>query len=297
MKDLFAKIDLFEGLDNKVLTQVAEAAIMRRFGTGEVIVQQGQTGLGMYIVVRGSVKVLHKLGATERELAVLGPEQVFAEMSVLDDKPRSATVVSAEDTECLLLTRDSFVKLMNKHPEIPIRVAVTLANRLRKANEQGDAQAAPSAASAAPGAATSPAKKAPNGDGQTESSAPAPSSNGGSRKAQVQSQLLSFFENLYTVKAITRFSVAILGCPVEARGSDILYQASAGDVKAVILPAGRAVEMKIEASRRGQFALHVFTPGSPSPQRFDAQPISPSEEVTLRVAQGTAALARGGSRP
>ena len=57
-------------------------------------------------------------------------------MSLLDNKPRSATVTALEDTECVLLTRDSIMKLMNKYPEIPIGMARVLAERLRVANEK-----------------------------------------------------------------------------------------------------------------------------------------------------------------
>ena len=101
MKEILQKVDFFNGLDDKLLSQVAEAAIMRRYGKDETIVHQGQTGLGMYIVVRGSVRVVRQHGSAEKEVARLGPEQVFAEMSILDDKPRSANVVTAEDSECL----------------------------------------------------------------------------------------------------------------------------------------------------------------------------------------------------
>ncbi len=157
MKEILQKVDFFNGLDDKLIAQVADAAIMRRYGKDETIVHQGQTGLGMYIVVRGSVRVVHQQGNVSKEVARLGPEQVFAEMSILDDKPRSANVITAEDTECLLLTRDSFVKLMKKNPEIPMRVARVLADRLRDANEKL-ASAAPPVAAAPPPVAYSAAR-------------------------------------------------------------------------------------------------------------------------------------------
>src|SRR5262245_26921211 len=135
MKDLISKIDFFSGLDDKILRKLADACIMRQFTKNETIVRQGEMGLGLYLIAKGRVKVDREQGGVRLQVAELGPEQFFGEMSLLDNKPRSATVTGLEDSECVLLTRDSFVKLMNKYPEIPIRMARVLAERLRVANE------------------------------------------------------------------------------------------------------------------------------------------------------------------
>src|SRR6185503_14794103 len=149
MKDLITKIDFFSGLDEKILRKISDACIVRQFTRNETIVRQGEMGLGLYVIAKGHVKVEREQGGVRMQVAELGPEQFFGEMSLLDNKPRSATVTGVEDTECLLLTRDSFVRLMNKYPEIPIRMARVLAERLRLANEK--------LATAPPPAATQPA--------------------------------------------------------------------------------------------------------------------------------------------
>src|SRR6266404_8430093 len=136
MNDLIAKIDFFSGLDEKILNKISDACIVRQFTRNETIVRQGEMGLGLYIIAKGHVKVDRDQGGVRTQVAELGAEQFFGEMSLLDNKPRSATVTGIEDTECLLLTRDSFVRLMNKFPEIPIRMARVLADRLRVANEK-----------------------------------------------------------------------------------------------------------------------------------------------------------------
>src|SRR5260370_31843489 len=134
MKDLISKSDFFSGLDEKILRKLADACIMRQFTKNETIVRQGEMGLGLYMIARGRVKVDREQGGARTQVAELGPEQFFGDMALLDNKPRSATVTGIEDAECLLLTRDSFVRLMNKYPEIPIRMAKVLAERLREAN-------------------------------------------------------------------------------------------------------------------------------------------------------------------
>ena len=147
------------GLDDKILRKISEACIVRQFTRNETIVRQGEMGLGLYVIAKGRVKVDREQGGVRTQMAELGPEQFFGEMSLLDNKPRSATVTGIDETECVLLTRDGFVKLMNKYPEIPIRMARVLAERLRVANEKLATLPAPAAASSAPTAA--PAAKTP----------------------------------------------------------------------------------------------------------------------------------------
>lgn len=287
LKELFQRIDFFSGLDDKILRKLADAAVTRQYGKDEVIVRQGEMGLGLYIIVRGRVKVEREQpGSPPIKVAELGPEQFFAEMSIVDNKPRSATVSTMEDTECLLLTRDSFVSLMQKYPEIPIRVAKLLADRLRAADEKlAEMHAADSANSAKKeGGIPAGGSASSNGDG------PAAAEGGPHGKQKVQQSLLDAFQNLYTLKAFTRFSVAVLGCPVEGVAANTIEQIRVGDVKALIFPADEAVSMRIEASRPGDFTLHVFVPEAPGPRRFGPVSIDPRDEVTLSVEKGEVAL-------
>ncbi|MEZ5400188.1 MAG: cyclic nucleotide-binding domain-containing protein [Bryobacteraceae bacterium] len=282
MKEILQKVDFFSGLDEKLLEQVADAAIMRHYGKDESVVEQGQTGLGMYVVVKGSVRVVRRQGPVEKEVARLGPEQVFAEMAILDDQPRSADVITNEDTQCLLLTRDSFVKLMRRNPEIPIRVARVLAERLRDANELlASGASAPAAAAVIDGGAAPP--HAANGNGTPPVS----------RKNQMQDTMLSIFDKLYTMKALTRFSVAVLGCPVEAAAPNIHDQIRAGDVKAVIVPAGEPVDLRIVAGAEGAYTLNVFTPGQPGRRCYGPGAIAPADAVTLHLEGDRLRLNRG----
>src|SRR5437016_4900635 len=263
MKDLISKIDFFSGLDEKILRKLTDACIMRQFTKNETIVRQGEMGLGLYLIAKGRVKVDREQGGVRMQVAELGPEQFFGEMSLLDNKPRSATVTGIEDSECVLLTRDSFVKLMNKYPEIPIRMARVLADRLRVANEKLAAGPAPAAAAAA-GAPTAPAQaapaaapgSAPAAAAATNGAAPgAPEADG--TKAQIHKKMLETFQNLYTIKALSRFSVAVLGCPVEGTASNLVDQIRVGDVKALFFPANEPVDMRIAAQVRGWFTLDV----------------------------------------
>src|SRR5215471_1180968 len=199
MNELIRKIDFFSGLDDKILNKISDACIARQFTRNETIVRQGEMGLGLYLISKGRVKVDREEKGVRTQVAELGPEQFFGEMSLLDNKPRSATVTGLEDSECLLLTRDSFVKLMNKYPEIPIRMARVLAERLREANEKIVAAGPPSTAAAPatpPPTAAAPSDRAPSAAAAPPNGAAAspgaPAANG--TKAQIHTKLLETFQ-------------------------------------------------------------------------------------------------------
>jgi CRP-like cAMP-binding protein len=278
MNDLITKVDFFSGLDDKILKKISDACIVRRFTRNETIVRQGEMGLALYMIARGRVSVDREEKGVRMQVAELGPGQFFGETSLLDNKPRSTTVTGIEEAECLLLTRDSFVTLMSKYPEIPIRMTRVLAERLREANQRAAAVAsAPPAVAPAPinnGAASAPL--APAG-----------------AKRHIQAILLDRFQSLYTLKALSRFSVAVLGCPVEGIAANIVDEIRVGDVKALFFPAGEPVEMRIEAAELGWFTLDVFTPSQPSPFHFGPLAADPRDPVRMTLLRDRIVLSRG----
>jgi CRP-like cAMP-binding protein len=298
MKDLITKIDFFSGLDDKIQRKISDACIMRQFTRNETIVRQGEMGLGLYVIAKGHVKVDRDQGGVRMQVAELGPEQFFGEMSLLDNKPRSATVTGIDETECLLLTRDSFVRLMNKYPEIPIRMARVLAERLRLANEKLAAAPAPvvtapaasvPATSASPQPVPTAPQPATTPNGASPATAPAPAG----AKAQIHNQLLQTFQSLYTLKALSRFSVAVLGCPVEGLAGNTVDQIRVGDVKALFFPAGEPVEMRIAAHEPGSFTLDVFTPSSEAPYHFGPVALDQHDDVRMTLLSGEIILRHG----
>jgi CRP/FNR family cyclic AMP-dependent transcriptional regulator len=303
MNEIITKIDFFSGLDDKILKKISDACIARQFTRNETIVRQGEMGLGLYVIARGHVKVDREEKGIRTQVAELGPEQFFGEMSLLDNKPRSATVTGIEDSECLLLTRDSFVKLMNKYPEIPIRMARVLAERLRVANEKLAAAPAP-APVAAQGSATAPTAT-PAAVPPVIAAAPAPVMTNGAvfavpadagTKAQIRDKLVQTFQSLYTLKALSRFSVAVLGCPVEGTALNTVHEIRVGEVKALFFPAGEPVDMNITAKAPGCFTLDVFVPSRVGPIHFGPVEVDPSDKVTLNLTPGEVVLFNGLNR-
>src|SRR5439155_1038095 len=83
---------MFEDLDQRSLEAIANAAVEQRYEPGHEIVRQGDTGVGAFIIRSGKVDVVQDRSGKETKLATLGPGEVFGEMALLDEFPRSATV-------------------------------------------------------------------------------------------------------------------------------------------------------------------------------------------------------------
>jgi hypothetical protein len=284
--DALTGISLFKGLDERSLERLAEEAFFINYEPGGVLVEEGHKhGLSMFVIVSGSVKWQTQAGKSGE----LKAGKVVGEMSVIDSQPRSATVTAIEPTRCIQLTRDKVLKLMNANSAIATGLAIALATKLRETNQsQPTAPPAPPAGAAATSSNGSGASKA-------EGAAATEAHEGGAKgyKQQAQDVMLSTFNTLYTVKAMTRFSVAVLGCPVEGVSPEAAGVVRMGDVKAVFLPAGRA-KMQVAAERAGSFTLHVFTPGGAGAAKFGPVELTPGQDCRLDIAGGAISLTRDG---
>src|SRR2546428_8976979 len=107
---------------------------VRQYEAGEVIFFENDIGETAYIIERGRVEVLKNLDGNNVHIAYIGPGEPFGEMSVIDEKPRSATVVAVERTFVRELHRDEFLQDIQTHPEIAISLLKVLFERLREAD-------------------------------------------------------------------------------------------------------------------------------------------------------------------
>ena len=99
--DFLRKFSWFEDLDQRSLEAIANAAVEQRFEPGQEIMRQGDVGVGAFIIRSGKVEVLQDRDGKQVKLATLGPGDVFGEMALLDEFPRSATVRAVEPTTAI----------------------------------------------------------------------------------------------------------------------------------------------------------------------------------------------------
>ena len=125
-------VPLFRDSSSEVLDRLAEAMTEFEFAADAPIVQQGQVGNGLYIVVSGGVSIV----AGSDELARLGPGEFFGELSVIDQQPRAASVYAVGDTVCLALASWDLMVVLEQEPHVAVNMLKGLAARLRMADAQ-----------------------------------------------------------------------------------------------------------------------------------------------------------------
>ena len=129
------KIPLFEGLSDDELRALSERTVPRSFPKNAIVVNEGDLSDSLYLILSGKVKVyLGDESGKELILDVKGPGQYFGEM-VLDDKPRSATVMTLEPAQFATLSRAEFTAVLLKHPPIALQVIRNLIRIARGLNE------------------------------------------------------------------------------------------------------------------------------------------------------------------
>ena len=105
------------------------------FKRGATIIHEGTTGSYAYLILSGSVEVSKKVGEEKLVLSRLVKGNIFGEMSLVDDKPRSATIVALEDTEVRLITRDRFESMLEQNPRAVIPLLKQVFQRVRYLNQ------------------------------------------------------------------------------------------------------------------------------------------------------------------
>jgi len=131
--DFLKRVSMFEDLDQKSLEAIANAAVEQRYEPGQDIVRQGDTGVGAFIIRSGKVDVIQDRGGKETKLSTLGAGEVFGEMALLDEFPRSATVRAVEPTTALGIQRWHFRGILESHPQIALALLPMLTRRIRNA--------------------------------------------------------------------------------------------------------------------------------------------------------------------
>jgi CRP/FNR family cyclic AMP-dependent transcriptional regulator len=135
--ELLARTPMFRELSRRDLEQLAQVAVPRTYGRGEVVFRQGDLGDTCYVVRSGSVRVTHDhTDGRTITLAELRPGDMFGELAMFDSEKRSATVQALEDTGALALLAGDMRRMLLAHPHIAVNMLSWLADRLRAANER-----------------------------------------------------------------------------------------------------------------------------------------------------------------
>lgn len=110
--------------------------VLRRYQAQEMICVEGESGLEMFVVRFGSVRIFKSSGEAQVELAVLGRGEFFGEMSALEDLPRDASAQATEPTEVLVLTPGALLVRLRRDPTFSFELLRKLSGRLRVLNSR-----------------------------------------------------------------------------------------------------------------------------------------------------------------
>ncbi len=126
---------LFKTLAPADLDVVLSQATLRRVARNSIIVRRGDLSTGMAIILVGHVRIsVTSESGKEVTLAVLGPQDVLGEMSVLDGEECSADATAAEDCVLLTVERERLIRLLRSNADLCLQVMAALCGRLRRTN-------------------------------------------------------------------------------------------------------------------------------------------------------------------
>ena len=129
-----ARVPLFRGLDKGELRSLGRTVICRHYAAGKAIVRQGQGGICLFIVVSGKAEAVRtRLDGTSVVVNTFGPTDYFGELAVLNDEPRTATVIAIEDTECLALASWAFHAKLARCAQMANVILAEQARRFQRA--------------------------------------------------------------------------------------------------------------------------------------------------------------------
>ncbi len=133
-------LPLFKDLTATELANIVPLFFEKTYTKNATLFVEGMTGEILYVIRKGSVHITKKgTGSQEIVLATLKEGEFLGEMSLIDNRPRTATAKVAEESLLLVMTKKAFTTLLEKHPDIALKILLVflrIANdRLRKANE------------------------------------------------------------------------------------------------------------------------------------------------------------------
>ena len=136
-KAFLRRVPLFSGLTEPQLENLAGGSARRSYPKGRTIVAEGEPSQSMYILLAGRAKVQRSDSeGKEVILAVLSSGEFFGEMSLIDDAPRSASVITLEPCEFMAFSKEAFKAMLVQSPEVTMAVMRGLVRRLREADKK-----------------------------------------------------------------------------------------------------------------------------------------------------------------
>jgi CRP-like cAMP-binding protein len=127
LQKFLGRVSIFSLLRARELRTLARIVHVRDFARGEVIIPRGVQQSGLYLVRHGSVHIVRESGDGERDIvATLGPDQLLGEFALLDETPRSTSVVAAEKSELIGFFKPDLTDILSTDPAMGCMILLRL---------------------------------------------------------------------------------------------------------------------------------------------------------------------------
>lgn len=129
-------VPLFTNLTDSELELIGSRTVTRAYPKNSVLINEGDQTDSLYVILSGQVKVYSgDEEGRELLLALLGPGEYFGELAIIDEEPRSASVMTTESCKLAIISKEDFLHCLTAHPAIAVNVLKVLARRLRQQTE------------------------------------------------------------------------------------------------------------------------------------------------------------------
>jgi CRP/FNR family transcriptional regulator, cyclic AMP receptor protein len=134
--DVLRRAPLFQALDDDGAAALQAGVTIVELARAERLFDEGASGNQLYVVLEGKIK-LTRAAADGREnlLSVVGPGEMFGELSLFDPRPRTASAIAVTDSRLGALAHDDLRQWLTGRPDVALHLLQALAQRLRRAND------------------------------------------------------------------------------------------------------------------------------------------------------------------
>ncbi|MCB1851796.1 MAG: Crp/Fnr family transcriptional regulator [Gammaproteobacteria bacterium] len=129
---MLEKVPLFCNLNAQELTLIEQRAVSRSYPKNSIIINEGEDAISLYVILSGRVKTfMNNPQGKEIILSTLGPGNYFGELALIDDAPRSASVMTTADSTLMVINKPAFQELLESHPNLSLALLKNLARQVR----------------------------------------------------------------------------------------------------------------------------------------------------------------------
>lgn len=133
---VFRRAPLFTALDEETAQSLRASMDPVRIAKGSILFSEGDVGEHLYVILEGKLKLGTSSGdGRENLLSILGPGEMFGELSLFDPGPRTSTATAVTDCRLLSLGHKQAIPWITAHPQVSLELLARMAQRLRRTNE------------------------------------------------------------------------------------------------------------------------------------------------------------------